>query len=87
MQEPNACPLRKKCGGCQLQHLSYAEQLQYKQSREEYLLGRFCKPEPILGMKNPTHYRNKVQARLRMMQGTGRLFPACTSPGPTALCR
>ncbi len=62
MQEPNACPLRKKCGGCQLQHLSYAEQLQYKQNREEYLLGRFCKPEPILGMKNPTHYRNKVQA-------------------------
>lgn len=58
----NPCPLHKKCGGCQLQNLTYKEQLEYKQSKEQRLLGRFGKIEPIIGMENPTHYRNKVQA-------------------------
>lgn len=56
------CPLYKKCGGCQLQQLSYAEQLRRKQGREIALLGSFGHVEPILGMRDPTHYRNKVCA-------------------------
>ena len=60
-----SCPVYKKCGGCQLQNLSYPEQLQFKQRKVEKLLKGFGKTEPILGMKNPYHYRNKVQAAFR----------------------
>ena len=60
--EAYACPLYKKCGGCQLQNMSYEEQLRFKQNKEKRLLGRFGKVEPIRGMEDPTHYRNKVQA-------------------------
>lgn len=57
-----SCPVYKKCGGCQLQNLSYPEQLEFKQRKVEKLLKRFCTVEKIIGMKTPYHYRNKVQA-------------------------
>lgn len=57
-----SCPVYKKCGGCQLQNLSYPEQLKFKQNKVERLLKNFCKVELIIGMENPYHYRNKVQA-------------------------
>ncbi|MEG2720462.1 MAG: 23S rRNA (uracil(1939)-C(5))-methyltransferase RlmD [Oscillospiraceae bacterium] len=56
------CPLYKKCGGCQLQNLTYKEQLQFKQVKAIRLLGKYCHVEEIIGMENPYHYRNKVQA-------------------------
>ena len=56
------CHLYKKCGGCQLQNLPYAEQLQLKQRREVALLGEFGHVEDIIGMASPEHYRNKVHA-------------------------
>lgn len=56
------CPYAKKCGGCQLQNLSYEKQLQHKQVKCIHLLGRFGRVDEILGMENPYHYRNKVQA-------------------------
>ena len=56
------CEYAKKCGGCQLQNLSYQEQLAYKQSTVRKLIGGFCRVEPIIGMAEPYHYRNKVQA-------------------------
>ena len=62
MTEEKKCPLYKKCGGCQLQNLSYAEQLGFKQRKTERLLGEFGRVEPIIGMDEPYHYRNKVQA-------------------------
>ena len=62
MSEEKKCPLYKKCGGCQLQNLSYAEQLKFKQRKAEKLLGEFAHVEPIIGMAEPYHYRNKVQA-------------------------
>ena len=39
----DACPLAKKCGGCQLQNMSYDRQLRWKQARVEILLKKFCK--------------------------------------------
>jgi 23S rRNA (uracil1939-C5)-methyltransferase len=60
--ENKQCPLYRKCGGCQLQNMDYARQLEWKQNRTRKLLGKFGKIEPILGMKNPYYYRNKVQA-------------------------
>ncbi len=59
---PDACPLAKKCGGCQLQNMNYDRQLKWKQARCEILLKKFGKVEKIIGMENPYHYRNKVQA-------------------------
>jgi len=56
------CSVKNKCGGCQLQHLSYEEQLIEKQKQVESLLKKFCKVETIIGMENPYHYRNKVHA-------------------------
>lgn len=61
-KETLQCTLYKKCGGCQLQNMTYEEQLAYKQRKTEALLKRFCKVNPIIGMDNPYHYRNKVQA-------------------------
>lgn len=62
----NPCRLYKKCGGCQLQNLSYNEQLQWKQKKVEKLLSKYAKVEEIKGMYFPYHYRNKVQAAFGM---------------------
>lgn len=62
------CPLYRKCGGCQLQNMSYPRQLRWKQERVETLLGSFCRIQPIIGMKQPYHYRNKVQAAFALTQ-------------------
>lgn len=58
------CPVASRCGGCQLTRLTYPQQLAWKQRRVEKLLGGYCKVEPIRGMKDPFHYRNKVHAVL-----------------------
>ena len=58
----HGCPYAKTCGGCQLQNLTYEEQLRFKQVKCIRLLGRFCRVEEIIGMETPYHYRNKVQA-------------------------
>ena len=42
---PDACPLAKKCGGCQLQNMSYERQLRWKQARCEILLKKFGKKQ------------------------------------------
>ncbi len=60
------CPQAKKCGGCQLQNMDYASQLSWKQAREIKLLGKFCRVSEIIGMENPYHYRNKVQAAFQL---------------------
>ncbi len=61
-QNASPCPLYKKCGGCQLQNLTYERQLRWKQARTEILLKKYGRILPIFGMENPYHYRNKVQA-------------------------
>lgn len=58
----SVCPVRKKCGGCQLTNLTYPRQLEYKQGVVVKLLGKYCHVNKIIGMENPYHYRNKVQA-------------------------
>ena len=65
----NGCPLYKKCGGCQLQNLTYEEQLQYKQVKCIRHLSRFGHVNEIIGMETPLHYRNKVQAAFGTAHG------------------
>ena len=62
MEEQKVCPVAKKCGGCSWQGISYEEQLKKKQKQIRKLLKNICPVEPIIGMKNPYHYRNKVNA-------------------------
>jgi len=60
------CPIAAKCGGCQLQHIDYAKQLEFKENKVKNCLMRiggftdFCM-EPICGMEEPYYYRNKSQ--------------------------
>ncbi len=63
------CPHAKKCGGCQLQNLTYEEQLAMKYRMCIGLLGRYGRVAPVLGMADPLHYRAKVQAAFGMRQG------------------
>ena len=54
------CKVKKRCGGCCYQGVPYEKQLEEKQKKLEKLLGKFGKAEPVIGMKDPYHYRNKV---------------------------
>ena len=42
--------------------MEYAKQLDFKQKQVEELLKGLCPVKPIIGMKDPFHYRNKVHA-------------------------
>jgi 23S rRNA (uracil1939-C5)-methyltransferase len=62
------CPVARQCGGCQLQHMKYEEQLRYKENKIKECLKRIggidpsgVKFEPIIGMEKPFYYRNKAQ--------------------------
>lgn len=61
-RKDSLCPVSKLCGGCQYLDMPYEEQLRLKQQQMQKLLGSFCKVYPIVGMKDPFHYRNKVHA-------------------------
>lgn len=60
------CPSARRCGGCQLQMLSYEEQLKFKVRKVQNHLIRIgglneVPMEPIIGMEHPWRYRNKAQ--------------------------
>ncbi len=60
------CPHARRCGGCQLQAMSYAAQLDFKADKVWNNLRRIGgltdleRPE-IMGMEDPWRYRNKAQ--------------------------
>ena len=56
------CPVYKKCGGCQLLHMDYGAQLNFKKEQVSKLLKPYGKLEGIIGMEHPEHYRHKVHA-------------------------
>lgn len=60
------CPHARRCGGCQIQELSYEKQLEFKQNKVLNHLKRIggfeeIPMEPIVGMDTPFYYRNKAQ--------------------------
>lgn len=64
------CQFAQKCGGCQIQEMSYEKQLEFKRNKvRENLerIGGFAPEllervmEPIVGMDEPFYYRNKAQ--------------------------
>ena len=55
------CRLKaKKCGGCPMLGLDYAEQLKQKEAAVRKLVGKYGPVAPIRGAETPCHYRNKV---------------------------
>lgn len=60
------CPVYRQCGGCQIQALDYQAQLKFKERKVRGNLERIggftdLPLEPIIGMEEPYHYRNKAQ--------------------------
>jgi 23S rRNA (uracil1939-C5)-methyltransferase len=68
------CPVYKQCGGCQLQHLKYEAQLDYKTKQVKEVLARLgnikdVTVHPTLGMEDPWNYRNKAQVPVGESEG------------------
>ncbi len=64
------CELHRRCGGCQIQAMDYAKQLEFKENKVRnnlIRLGGFEEAfvdsvmEPVVGMDEPYRYRNKAQ--------------------------
>lgn len=70
------CPIYQKCGGCQIMHLRYDKQLEFKDDLIGQSLKKF-KPagyenyeiRHTLGMEVPYHYRAKLQFQTRSFKG------------------
>lgn len=68
--EKPACPMARRCGGCQIQEMKYEAQLAFKEGKVRGNLERIGEVptelldkvmQPIVGMEEPFHYRNKAQ--------------------------
>lgn len=62
------CEVAKTCGGCQLQHMKYAYQLDYKYKHVKKLF-EDIEVKSILGMDSPWYYRNKAQFPVKIKDG------------------
>ncbi|WP_061792560.1 23S rRNA (uracil(1939)-C(5))-methyltransferase RlmD [Cytobacillus firmus] len=70
------CPVYHECGGCQLQHLRYDQQLKEKRDIIIQALERHTKLNPekldikeTIGMEDPWSYRNKSQFQVGQKDG------------------
>jgi 23S rRNA (uracil1939-C5)-methyltransferase len=64
-REAPPCPYYAQCGGCQYQHLTYAEECRLKENQVREAFARVGKmPEapvlPIIASPNPYGYRNRI---------------------------
>lgn len=69
------CMYHRQCGGCQIQALDYKAQLVFKENKVKnnlHRIGGFSRElieqvmEPVVGMEEPFHYRNKAQFPIGM---------------------
>jgi len=68
------CPIYDQCGGCQLQHVNYEEQLVLKRQTVVDAVTRIGKIENVvihqtLGVQEPWYYRNKMQLPVGTVSG------------------
>lgn len=86
------CPVFGVCGGCQLQHMQYEAQLEWKHALVSQLLqeiGHFAQP-PLLApipCADPWHYRNQMRFSVNRQgqpgltaRGTHRVLPLTACP-------
>ena len=70
------CDIYETCGGCQIMHLKYDKQLEFKTDLLQQALKKFS-PEgfeqydirPTIGMQEPLYYRAKLQFQTRKFKG------------------
>lgn len=62
VKSKSRCRVFGECGGCQMIDVPYAEQLVQKEKETAKILKPFVKLDGIIGMGQPEHYRNKVNA-------------------------
>lgn len=86
------CPVFGTCGGCQLQHMQYEAQLEWKRNVVQQLLqeiGGFDDPPllPAMPCAIPWHYRNHMRFSVNRegkpgltARGTHRVLPLTTCP-------
>lgn len=71
-QDP-PCPVYRKCGGCSLLHMTYAEELRMKLGRVNDALKRIggldFQVTDMLGADDPDHYRNKAIYAVAQVDG------------------
>ena len=69
------CPLFGRCGGCQYQHLTYAEQLKWKRQQVEELLKFMAGVEfavnPVIGSPREFGYRSKITPHFQAPRNFG----------------
>ena len=65
----NKCAAAGMCGGCTYINGSYEKQLKEKEQYVRTQLKGICPVNPIIGMENPYHYRNKVTATFSYKKG------------------
>lgn len=87
-----ACPVFGICGGCQLQHMQYAAQLEWKRAIVDQLLreiGQFADPpvRETVACDDPWHYRNHMRFSVNRdgqpgltARGTHRVLPLAACP-------
>lgn len=67
------CELFGTCGGCQYQHLAYAEQLAWKRQQVEELLRHMADIEhpvaPVIGSPRAFRYRSKITPHFKVGRG------------------
>lgn len=90
------CGIYDKCGGCQLQHMDYTAQLNWKRQHVVDALERIGKLQiageaaaepggiivhPTVGMSEPWRYRNKAQVPVGASAGDGELIAGFYAKG------
>ena len=70
------CPYYKECGGCDLMHIKYEKELEWKQNKIKEIMKKYAgldiTIEPIVTSKQPLYYRNKIT--LQVQNGTIGLY-------------
>ena len=83
-REKPLCPIYEACGGCQLQHAAYHEQLKLKQQQVADAIERighlkYLSVLPTIGAEHPWNYRNKVAFPIGRKKG--RTIIGCFAKG------
>ena len=70
------CTIYNECGGCQIMHLHYDKQLEFKTDLLHQALKKFAPAgyenfeiRPTIGMQKPKYYRAKLQFQTRKFKG------------------
>lgn len=68
MHIENKCPYFEICGGCDLRHISYEDELKFKENKVKEILNKFTKQDikvnNIVGSETQEFYRNKIKFTL-----------------------